>query len=79
MKLLNITDIIKFGTKVEIIQQDAYHLANRKNDKSIYVNDDYQYGNHREIEEFANYDVRMITSKDNYLTIYVYKDGEING
>ena len=76
MKLLDVANIIKFGTKVEIIRQDAYHLADRKNDKSIYVNDDYQYGNHRELETFANYDVRMITSKDNYLTIYVYTWGE---
>lgn len=73
MKLRDITNIIKFGTKVEIIQQDHYHFPDRKNDFPLIVNPDFQYGNHRAIEDYADYDVRMITCKDNYLTIYICK------
>lgn len=68
--LRNITNIIRFSSKVEIILQEQELFPNRENDKVVWAKE-YNYASDLEFNEYLDYKVCMLAQKDDYLQIYI--------
>ena len=73
-KLKELDRIIRFGTKVRIIEQLEEIFPNREHDKVVYETkaDGYQYGEFRNLEQYANHKVCMIAQNKDLVEIYIW-------
>lgn len=73
-KLKELDKIIRFGTKVRIIEQITEVFADHEKDKVVYETKatGYQYGEFRYIEKYANYKVCMISQDRGFVEIYIW-------
>lgn len=65
--------IIRFCTKVKIIEQETDIFPNHSKDKMIYETkeDGYQYGEFRYLVDYEDYQVCMIAQNDGFVEIYI--------
>ena len=73
--LRDITNVIRFSSKVEIILQEQELFPNRENDKVVWAKE-YNYASDLEFNEYLDYKVCMLAQKDDYIQIYICRFGE---
>ena len=74
--LKDIIGKIEFGTRVEIIEVDKRYLRDKSIDESRYITEDFTSVDCNKLLKYELYQVTMFSSKDDYLTIYIYKGDE---